>query len=134
MLPSKLADDFLGVRVPGQRRRAGGQIVTTGEIEKAREQRSLADVAGRNQLRHCKGLNVGPAGFRFAFQIDESECTIGGAEVDADEITGHAVQPTHIQCFAATRVREGSALPSRTRVAAKRIKVLPQHRVAAKLI
>ena len=60
--------------------------MSAGQIEERGQQGPLLELAGRDELRHGKGLDVhARAAVASAFEVEVGERAIGGAEVDADE-------------------------------------------------
>ena len=88
LLARKLADDVRALGVPRQRGAAGGQVVSAGEIEERRQHRPPRHLGLRDELGNLKKLDR-PArrGIRLLHQIDVSHRLVGGAQVDADDVS-----------------------------------------------
>ncbi len=87
VIARELADGVVDVGIPWQRDRTGRQIVLAGQVEKRGQQWPLAKLTGGDELRHRKGLQTQVADARPILKVDESEGTVGGAQIDSDEVT-----------------------------------------------
>ena len=81
------ADHGFGLRIPGQRRRAGGKIGRAGNIEERRQQVFVAHFRRVHQLRDAQQFDFGQGeriGIRPVLHVRERG--VSGAEVDTDDV------------------------------------------------
>src|SRR5262249_48779504 len=87
VVPRELADRVGCVGVPRQRDRSGRQVVLTRNVKERGEQRSLGDLAGGDELRDRIRLESQVPDLGSVLQVNVRQRAVGGAEIDADEIT-----------------------------------------------
>ena len=89
MIAGELAHYIRAFRIPGQGNRTGREIVGSGKVEERWQQRPGSQLAWRHELRNGKRMDLGPAAFRPALQVDVCERTVRCSEIDANQITRH---------------------------------------------
>ncbi len=91
VVAGELADRVVSLRIPRQRRRPGRQVVLARQVEKRRQQRAVLDFRGGDQLREGERFDVRPVAAPGVLQIEIGQGAVGGAQVDADQVTSHDV-------------------------------------------
>ena len=84
--PGELADDPVRILAPGEPRRAGRQLVGTGEVEERGEHCPGRGLAGGDELRDLERPDVGGRPLA-ALRVHVGHGAVGRPEVDPDDVS-----------------------------------------------